>query len=327
MKVGSSFKKYDIMKKLYNILTFLILSAVVCTSCTPDNYDLGKIDVKSEDLVEGIAYTITHDTENPNIVYLTSLMDSKYTPLWNHPQGRSQEDVVTLKVPFAGEYDVQFGVQTRGGYVYGDSVVFNVENMYSGFIEDELWTFISGGPGNSKTWYFDLDADGLSRYFDGPISFYGIEDSWESAALYASGKSMDEVKEILGLTDSWVWNPDYAGNSWLMDAGDYGSMTFELTDGANVSVEHGMLGIEQSGTYLLDTDNHTMKMVDAGILHDSDRDGHVIDWGNLKIISLTEDYMQLGALRDAALSGDGASLLVYNFISKDYYDNWVPEEE
>lgn len=312
MQDGSSLKKYNIMKKLYNLLTFLILSALVYTSCTPDKYDLEKIDVKSGDLVEGIAYTITHDTENPNIVYLTSLMDSKYTPLWNHPQGRSQESKATLKIPFPGTYDVQFGVQTRGGYVYGDSVIFDVENMYSGFIEDELWSFISGGQGKSKTWYLDLDADGLSRYFDGPLYFYGTSNGWDG--------------ECYG-DDCWSWNPDYAGNSWLMAAGDYGSMTFELTDGANVSVEHGMLGTEQSGTYLLDTDNHTIKMVDAGILHDSGRDGHVIDWGSLVIISLTDDYMQLGVLRDAALSGDGACLLVYNFISKDYFDKWVPEEE
>jgi glycosyltransferase involved in cell wall biosynthesis len=34
--------------------------------------------------------------------------------------------------------------------------------------------------------------------------------------------------------------------------------------------------------------------------------------------------MQLAALRDPVLSGEGACLLVYNFISKDYKDNWTP---
>ena len=62
---------------------------------------------------------------------------------------------------------------------------------------------------------------------------------------------------------------------------------------------------------------------DAYILHDDGRDGQVIDWGDLKVLSLTENTMQLAALRDPALSGEGACLLVYNFIAKDYSDSWV----
>jgi hypothetical protein len=283
--------------------------------CKPDEFDLGTVDVNPADLVEGIAFKIEHDAENPNIVYLTSLMDSRYTPLWDHPQGRSQAQKVTLKIPFEGTYEVKFGVQTRGGIVFGEPATFTIDDFHAGFVDHELWTLLSGGVGQEKTWYLDLDEEGLSRYFVGPLFFYGMDDSWETVT---------EGKTVEG--DSWNWKPDYKGNSWLMAAGDYGTMTFSLKEGATVHVDHKMLanrGIEQ-GTYIIDTDNYTMRMNDASPLHNAERDGHVVDWGNIRILSLTEDYMQLAVIRDKELSGEDPCLLVYNYISKDYKDNWVP---
>ncbi len=307
------------MKKISKIFALFAIISLMFASCSPETYDLGAIDVKSEDLVEGIAFKIEHDATNPNIIYLTSLMDSKYTPLWSHPQGRSQKQTVTLKIPFPGTYEVKFGVETRGGAVYGEVATFTVDDFYSGFVDNELWTLISGGVGNEKTWYLDLDANGISRYFAGPLYFYGTDDSWETVT--------NGVKLPDG-SDSWNWNPDWAGNTWLMNAADFGSMTFNLKNGANVVVEHKTISSRgtETGTYMLDVDEHTLRMNDASPLHDSGRDNVVVDWGNIKILSLTENTMQLGVLRDPALSGEGACLLVYNFISKDYYDNWVPGE-
>ncbi len=286
-------------------------------ACSPDESNLGAIDVDSNELVEGIAFKIEHDATNPNIVYLTSLMDSRYTPLWDHPQGRSQSKKVTLKIPFAGTYNVKFGVQTRGGIVYGEPVTFTVDDLFPDFISNELWTLLSGGVGKEKTWYLDLDDQALSRNFLGPLYFYGTNDSWESVT---NGVAVGG--------DSWNWQPDYKGNSWLMTAANFGSMTFDLKGGANVKVVHNTIAGRgtETGTYMLNTDEHTMRLTDASPLHDSGRDGVVLDWGNIKIMSLTADHMQLAVLRDPVLSGEGACLLVYNFISKDYFDNWVPGE-
>lgn len=304
------------MKRIIKLCTMLIAWASVwMVSCKPEEFLLGNVDVNSSEFVEGIAYKIEHDANNPNIVYLTSLMGSGYTPLWDHPQGRSQDHKVTLKIPFAGTYTVQFGVETRGGVVFGEPATFTIDDFYAGFVDHELWELLSGGVGNEKTWYLDLDEESLSRYFVGPLYFYGMDDSWETVT---------EGKTVEG--DSWNWKPDYKGNSWLMAAGDYGTMTFSLKDGATVRVDHKMLanrGVEQ-GTYMIDTDNYTMRMNDASPLHNAERDGHVVDWGNIRILSLTENYMQLGVIRDKVLSGEDPCLLVYNFISKDYKDNWVP---
>lgn len=287
------------------------------TSCSPEELTLQSADVKPEDLVEGIAFKIEHDAANSNIVYLKSLMDSKYTPLWTHPQGRSQEQTVELKIAFAGTYEVRFGVQTRGGIVYGAPATFTVDDMYAEFISDPLWTLLAGGAGEEKTWYLDLDAQSVSRYFDGPLYFYGTDHSWATVTDGEAGEG-----------DIWNWNPAYKGSEWLFAAADFGAMTFDLRGGAHVKVEHLTISTRgtENGTFMIDVDNHTLKMVDAAPLHDSNRDGVVIDWGDIKILSLTENTMQLATLRDPALSGEDPCLLVYNFISKDYKDNWTPGE-
>jgi len=40
-------------------------------------------------------------------------------------------------------------------------------------VDNILWTLLSGGVDKEKTWYLDLDAEGVSRYFAGPLYFYG----------------------------------------------------------------------------------------------------------------------------------------------------------
>ncbi len=56
---------------------------------------------------------------------------------------------------------------TRGGLVYGEPVSFEIDDFYAGFVSDALWTMLSGGVDNEKTWYLDLDADGGEPLFHG----------------------------------------------------------------------------------------------------------------------------------------------------------------
>jgi len=299
------------MKKIFTYIICFFAAMVLFGACSPENYTLGDIDVTSAQLEKGKAFTIEHDANNPNIVYLTSLMDSRYTALWEHPQGRSQEKKVTLKMPFPGEYTVKFGVETRGGIIYGEPVTFKIDQMYAEFISDETWTLLTGGAGEEKTWYLDLDADGISRYFKGPLYFYGTGDWWGSVNKTAAPLN----------SDSWSWEPDWKGNSWLMPAGNYGSMTFDLKGGANINVNHAMLGKVQKGTFNIDTQKKTIRMTGASPLHGKPQDGIVVDWGDVRIMSLTENTMQLAVLRDPVLSNDGAAMLTFNFISKAYKES------
>ncbi|MCU4157705.1 hypothetical protein J1N10_17150 [Carboxylicivirga sp. A043] len=292
-------------KNIFQIMIAVMALTLGFVACQPDEFELGTSISK-----DALKYSITQDTEDPNMVLLES-MTAGAQPHWITPLGRSTRVKDTVKLAFPGIYDFAYGVMSEGGYVQDDTLQVEITTTNFDYINDPLWELLSGGVGNSKTWYLDLDADGVSRYFAGPLYFYGTDNGW--------------LGDCYG-EDCWNWNPDYPGNSWLMDAGNYGSMTFDLQGNANVHVEHLMLGREEVGTYFLDADAKTLTMNDATPLHDSGRDGHVVNWGDLKIFTLTEDYMQLAALRDEALSGEGPCLLVYNFVSKDYFDNWVPEE-
>lgn len=318
-----------IMNYLNKIFLFLFIGTMMLlASCSPDEYALGNTDVKPGDLVEGIAYKIEHDAANPNIVYLKSLMGSKYTPLWSHPQGRSQEQTVTLKMPFAGTYNVVFGVETRGGVVYGDTATFKIDEMYAEFVSDPMWTKVAGGAGKSKTWYLDLDADATSRYFLGPIYFFTNTYTWDNlhnaaGDNYLDADAWDATKAITPNlsetgTATWYWLADYPGNSWMCDAADFGSMTFDLIGGANITVDQEAYGLGKStGSYMLDVDKHTITFSDAYPVHDSNRDAEMKAATEFRILYLTDDAMQIMVVPSGAC---------YNFISKEYKDNWVPGE-
>ena len=297
------------MKLKRFIYSLLAMATMLLTACSPDSHELGSKNITSADLAHGIAYTVSVD-QSTNTVTLTSLMDSKYTVLWSHPQGRSQSPSVTLKIPFGGDYQVTFGVETRGGVIYGEPYSFTLENTNPDLLTDELWTLISGGVGKEKTWVIDLDANGVSKYFVGPLYFYGTDDNWDTAhgAVAPEG------------ADSWSWAADWAGNSWITDAKNFGTMTFDLKNGAHVTVNDLDNGTSYNGTYLLDTENHTISLSDAKILHLSSYDAIVTNWNtNLKLFSLTEHTMQIAALRDN--SSEGPCLLVFNFISEEAYND------
>ena len=74
------------MKLNYYIYSLIASVMLIFSACSPDEYDLGDKGVTSDDLVEGIAYTITHDSKNPNIVYLESKLGVNYTALWSIPK-------------------------------------------------------------------------------------------------------------------------------------------------------------------------------------------------------------------------------------------------
>ena len=291
------------------IYSLMAAATMLLTACSPDDYSLGGKDLTAADLAQGIAYTVTID-QATNTVQLTSLLDSKYTVLWTHPQGRSQAGSVTLRIPFGGDYEVTFGVETRGGVVYGEPYSFTLNNTNPDLLTDELWTLISGGVNQEKTWVIDLDENGISKYFSGPLYFFGTDDNWDTAHGAAAPEG----------ADSWNWNADWAGNTWITDAKNFGTMTFDLKNGAHVTVSDLDNGRNYSGTYLLDPENHTISLSDAQILHLSSYDAIVTNWrSNLKLFSLTEHTMQIAALRDN--SDEGPCLLVFNFISQEAYND------
>lgn len=262
------------MKNKFKILYVFLGLALLFTACTPTDYELGGLLDKS-----ALKFSVTQDATDPNMIILKSLTPGA-TPQWITPLGRSIRVQDTVKIAFPGTYKFVYGVESAGGLVQADTLTMNITTTNLSYVNDPLWTLLCGGVGNEKTWYLDLNAAGVSKYFAGPEFFYGTYDSWETVT--------NGVKAPTG-ADSWNWQPDYPGNSWLMAKGDYGSMTFGLKGSPSVVVDHKMissLGI-QNGTYFLDTKLHNLTLTNAGILHDSGSNGIVLDWGKIRVLSLT----------------------------------------
>lgn len=307
--------------KHFKILFAFFLTSMFLTSCQPDEYSLGDRLDPSE-----IDYEIIQDydvDEGGNTVIL-KFNTPGATPVWDYGTGRSTRAIDTVQFAFQGDYTIDLDVITPGGVVELDPVTISVTEDNLNYVNDPLWTRLTGGVGESKTWLLDLDEEGTSIHFAGPLYFYGTDNAWLEGGGEWDGGATGCYEEG---GDCWNWSPEWSGNTWLMPAGDYGSMTFSLEGGPYVTVDHQMLPNlgEQSGTFFLDKDNHIINLTDAQMLHSENNDACVDDWSTLRLMSLTENTMQLGVIRRDDC--DGAALLVYNFVTEEYKENYVPEEE
>ena len=305
------------MKLNYYIYSLIAGVLLMFSACTPDEYEMGSKAFAPEDLVEGVAYSVTHDANNPNIVYLKSLLGPEYTPLWEHPQGRSQEAEVTLKMPFEGTYEVTFGVETRGGVVYGAPTTFTIDDFCADFVTGEMWDFLAGGSGNSKTWIPDNGSYGLQQ---------GFYTCFDPSTTY-----VDMVQNGSKWTTSsktW-WEPSNA-DAGVTEDDLMASMTFSLQGSAGLSVTTYKDGVAttKEGMFSMNTDNHTISAIDVDFAHGAWADGKAVDFrNNFQILVLTENQLMIGNYRDEAMSGEGRCVYCWNFVSKEYADNYVPVDQ
>lgn len=284
-----------------------LLAISALSACSPDSFEMGDKDVTPSDLTEGKAFSITHDSNNPNIVYLKSLVDSRYQVSWIEPQGRSQNPDVTLQMPFPGTYDVLFGVNTRGGIVYGDTAHFTIDSFYAGFVNNELYNNLAGGIGMSKTWIPDNGNYGLAS---GDVS-YG------NPGVTNAGFN--------DFTSNWDPEGNHQDGTGTFNKS---TLTFDLINGAHaktVTYSPDGSSAEANGTYLIDLDNYRLNLTDVELLHSPNWNNRqdATGWSkDIHIITLTENQLRLGILRNKETSGEGEWWLVFNFVSKDYADNY-----
>jgi hypothetical protein len=165
---------------------------------------------------------------------------------------------------------------------------------------DPLWTLLTGGIGKEKTWVVDMDAEGKSKKFNGPIFFSGTDWGW--------GNQCNP-----GGSNCWLWDPPY--QSWMPAPKDYGTMTFKLKGSPIdpiVTVVQKNLSPESnngtfSGAYFLDTATKTITFTEVVPLNL----GWAQIWVKASIITLTEDGLQLGFKHP-----DKAELEIYNYVPK-----------
>ena len=315
-----------------NKLIHFIIAAVVMlmAACTPDSDSLGAIDLTTAQLAENTGFTVDVD-QSTNQVVFKSLLPSSYSVYWEYGPAPTSDDVsisgtsttstYQVGIAFDGDYYVRMGVQTRGGIVFSDRALFHIDAMNPNLISDAAWTMLTGGVGHSKEWVLDLDAAGTSLKFGGPKWFYTSGMSWDSFHNIAGENYLDsdqwDPSTAIDPTyaSEWYWSADWAGNSWICGAADYGVMTFDLINGANVDVNG------TKGSFNMDVASHTISFTGVIPLSPGQDDaitGQRPD-GNYKIIYLTDNAMQI--MFDGG-SNDNTPFTI-NYISKEYKDSYV----
>lgn len=161
-----------------------------------------------------------------------------------------------------------------------------------------------------KTWHIDLRADGSHAHFAGPAYFMGVDDSW---------RTITNGEPVVG--DTWVWEADYAGNSWVVGetARDFGTMTFK-EDGTVTIVRIDAEGhaTTDEGTYTVDENNKTISLSTDILTFAAQRNRGDNASTNLNILSLTEETLQIGMLIDGGtgqVSFNYADDLVYSGVA------------
>jgi len=275
------------MKNIFKILYPLLGVILLFSACTPDTYKLGALANKSD-----LKFTVAPSSTNPNDIVLTSLTPN-VTPQWVTPFGNSTRVKDTVNIPFPGTYTIKYGIESAGGFVQADSVIVTINTLDKNTVSTPMWVNLAGGYGKSKTWVLDLDANGASKFFSGPLYYAGPNYSWE-------------------------WDAGWA--DWIMPKGDYGTMTFDLMGDAHFSSNNKLIPAlgSATGKFMLYPATSQLQTFGAQFIHDGGDTGkRVVDW-NAKVLikSLTENTMQIVEVGDK-----GTVWLIYNYVSKDYYDS------
>lgn len=306
--------------KIYHQILALLMLPLLFSACKKDEHELGRVLDKSE-----IKFSVTQDMSadaGGNTVILTNMTPGTI-PMWDYSTGTSTRMVDTVRFAFAGDYVIKFSALSGGARVDMDSVIVKVTKDNFSYVNDPLWTSLTGGVGQEKEWLLDTDG----KFFNGPMYYYGTSNGWLKGGSEWAGGSTGCYGG-----DCWSWE---VGTADLypnhMSSGDYGSMTFSLkTTAAFKAVKPMESGITQNGTYSLNVNAKVLTINNASILrgYKNQKNGlrGISNWTTYTILSLDENTMQLGVIRDADVDGEGKAMLVYNFVTKAFIDNYVAPE-
>ena len=153
------------MKKIFKLFLILLTGIAMFTSCQDDEPVLGErldksevsFDVIQDYTIDGGGNTVILRNNTPGTI-----------PMWDYGTGRSTRAVDTVRFPFQGEYTIKFSVNTAGGIVEMDPVTVVVTEDNLDYVNDPLWTLLTGGVGNEKTWILDNGRCGLAT---GPLAY------------------------------------------------------------------------------------------------------------------------------------------------------------
>lgn len=312
--------------KLKSYIYSFVAGAVMLTACSPDEHNLGEMTYVADDLVQGIAFSVTPDAADPNTIHLKSLV-AGVTPLWETPQGRSQKENMTIQLPFAGDYNVTFGVMTPAGPVYGAPYTFTVSQNNFGMLEDEIWANLAGGVGKSRKW-IPIDKNyGIGRC-TGPMMYMSPDDVKNDGSA---------SKDVMFGSANWTPNWDPGIQSWLIPAGDpyfnsYMTFGLDAQNGCTAEVFRNDAngGTLMNGKFSLNISDPKRPVITFDkcyALHNAGFDEVCANYTvDIKILECTPYLLQLATMRT---NSEGPWWLVWNFISEEAYNDpsIIPTED
>ena len=310
--------------KLKKIYTMMAGAAMMLAACSPDDFDFGAAQYSSDDLKCPDAYTVTIDG---NYVTLESKLKG-CTPLWVTPNGRSQEQKLTLGLPFAGDYEVTLGAETRAGVVYGEPYQFSISQNDFAQLSDEIWANLAGGVGKSKKWVPCNANYGVGRC-SGPV-MYGNPDDVKNDGSNST--------DMMFGSANWAPNWDPGFQSWLIPADDpymssYMEFGLDAKNGCTAVVFRNDAngGTMMNGKFNLNVSDKTHPVIsfsDCYSLHNAAFDEVCSNYTqDVKIIECTPYLLQIATMRT---NSEGPWWLIWNFVSQEVIDTngeCIPKEE
>ena len=310
--------------KLKKIYTMMAGAAMMLAACSPDDFSFGDAQYSSDDLKCPDAYTVTI---NGNYVTLESKLKG-CTPLWVTPNGRSQEQKLTIGLPFAGDYEVSLGAETRAGVVYGDPYQFNIAQNDFAQLSDEIWANLAGGVGKTKKWVPCNKDYGIGRC-SGPV-MYGNPDDVRNDGSNST--------DLMFGSANWAPNWDPGFQAWLILPDDpymssYMEFGLDAQKGctANVFRNDANGGTMMNGKFNLNVSDKTHPVIsfsDCYSLHNAGLDEACSNYTqDVKIIECTPYLLQIATMRT---NSEGPWWIIWNFVSQEVIDTngeCIPKEE
>jgi hypothetical protein len=306
------------MKFIKQISWILFTSVSLLYSCQKANPELDalpdagqiKFDVQQDLTVDPGGNTVILINETPETI-----------PMWDYGTGKSNRQRDTVRFAFAGDYVIKFSAVTGGGIVEKEPVTIKVTADNLNYVNDPLWTLLSGGVGNSKTWLLDGNAAGDKKFFTSPIYFAGMDNAYGSLSPDKQTVTWTQVCTNPSGPNCWTYGPNYTSDTWAAEQRDYGTMTFSLQGGPFLKTDHkGVGGVNaENGTYFLDVNTLVLTTSGATPLSVSYTPTDAASLFSWRILTLTENTMQL-AVKNKAKD----EYQVLNYISKAYSDSWTP---
>jgi hypothetical protein len=283
-------KKQIIMKRIFlTLITVIAIGSLFSCEPTEDRNSLPAMTLATSDLnftaiVTGNTLVLKNLT--PDVIPYWSYTNAKGDEL-----GHSNLNEMTIAMPFAGDYTVNFSAYTKGGSVTATKIVTIAQNDASYFSAPE-WALLANGT-TGKTWVLDMSS---------PQGWAGLD--------YPGATG-----------DNWSWLPDYSGNEWIMANKNWGEMSFDLNGGYNTTVKQTALNTNdqtsKTKSYTFDIANHRLIFNGgAEMLHGGNYYEDASNWANAKVIELTATSLRLAVIRDQSRTGEGVCLIVYHFKPK-----------